>query len=146
MSVYDERITELVDLAKSEGVDSESAQRIFAEMCYNAHQYWWVNVVSVRNLADICNLTVYRTRKAIYQLRNLGLVRRTTCGCPAVVYESESGLDMWCEARPPLNGFGLTAKGYDSATCRRAEEFILNDYVNRHEVDTGRSVDEWNFE
>lgn len=146
MSVYDERIAELVVLAESDGIASEPAQRIFAEMCYNAHQYWWVNVVSTQNLAEFCGLTKYRARKAIRQLRDLGFVWRTTYGCPAVVYESESGLDTWCDARPPLNGFGLTAKGYNSATSRRAEELILNDYVNRHEVDTGPPVDEWNFE
>ena len=66
--------------------------------------------------------------KVIKALRDLGFVERTTCGFPAYEVYTESGLTDFDEARPPVNGFGLTKKGFESATYKKANELNEAEY------------------
>lgn len=70
-------------------------------------------VISCKSIAECNKWTLYRARKAVRELVADGLVERASCGCPAVESCGEyRELDF--EAAPPLNGFALTKKGFES--------------------------------
>ena len=127
--MFEERMSILTAIAADQdGIESPEAQRVFAYICSSDTWYESVNVFSTKLIASVCGFSEYKTRKMIAVLRQLGLVERTTCGCPAIESNTESGYEMWCEARPPLNGFGLSKKGYDSATYKKADEIQDEEY------------------
>lgn len=104
-------------------------QAVFAYLCSAATDYHdAANVNSVKIISHFTGLTKYRVRKVIKALRDLGLVERTTCGFPAYETYTENGLTDWDEAHPPVNGFGLTKKGFDSATYKKADELNEAEY------------------
>ena len=127
--MFEERMAILTKIAKEQdGLETEEAQNVFSYMCSSETWYESVNVLPVRLIAAVCGYSKYMVRKQINLLRKLGLVERTTCGCPAIESNTESGYDMWCEASPPLNGFGLTKKGYESFTYKKADEIQDEEY------------------
>ena len=94
---------------------------VFCYLCIMATDWHEAaNVNSIRLIAQALGFTKYRVRKCICTLREMGLVERTSCGCPAVESNTESGYELWYEARPPVNGFGLTEEGYNSKTYQEA--------------------------
>ena len=115
-----ERLKQLATCAAAkDAVSDPDSQWVFALICFHAVDWQLgANVNSVPFIARYFEWTRYRVRKAIKYLRELGLVERTTCGISAIVYESESGMDMWDYSHPPVNGFGLSQKGYESATYK----------------------------
>ena len=126
---YEEKIAALTEIAKEDGVDSEQGRKIFAKLCFYATDFHEAsNVTPTRILVQALGYTKYRISKELSILKKLGLVERTTCGFPAYEIYTENGLTDWDEAHPPLNGFGLTKKGFESATYKKANELIELEY------------------
>lgn len=126
---YEERIEVLKDTAmRNDILIFPEIQAVFACLCSAATDYHdAANVNSVRLISEFTGLTKYRVRKVINCLRDLGLVERTTCGFPAYEWSSENGKDF-TESHPPVNGFGLTKKGFESATYKKADELQEAEY------------------
>lgn len=126
---YEEKIVALVETAKEDGVESKEGRMIFAKLCNFATDWHEAsNVTPTRILVQALGYTKYRISKELSILKKLGLVERTTCGFPAYEIYTESGLTDWDEAHPPLNGFGLTDKGFESATYKKANKLIDDEY------------------
>lgn len=125
---YEEKTAALTETAKEDGVDSEEGRRIFAKLCFYATDFHEAsNVTPTRILVKNLGYTKYRISKELSILKKLGLVERTTCGFPAYEWSTESGTD-YEEPHPPVNGFGLTGKGFESATYKKAIKFIDEEY------------------
>lgn len=127
---YEERIEVLKETAMRKDIlIFPEIRAVFAYLCDAATDYHdAANVQPVRIISEFTGLTKYRVRQAIKALRNLELVERTTCGFPAYEVYTENGLTDWDEAHPPVNGFGLTKKGFESATYKKAEELNEAEY------------------
>jgi hypothetical protein len=127
---YEERIEILKETAMRKDIlIFPEIRAVFAYLCSAATGYHdAANVHPVRIISEFTGLTKYRVRQAIKALRNLELVERTTCGFPAYEVYTENGLIDFDEAHPPVNGFGLTKKGFESATYKKADELIEAEY------------------
>lgn len=87
-------------------------------------------VVSTKNIAKMHLWSVYRTRKAIKGLVEMGLIERASCGNPAVISYGECP-ELVYDAAPPTNGYAITKKGFESEEwksiydmwCRSIEEW-----------------------
>lgn len=126
---YEERIEVLKETAMRKDIlIFPEIRAVFAYLCSAATDYHdAANVNSVKIISHFTGLTKYRVRQAIKALRNLELVERTTCGFPAYEWSTESGTD-YEEPHPPVNGFGLTKKGFESATYKKADELNEAEY------------------
>ena len=72
-------------------------------------------VVPISNIASLLKWTKYRVRKALKELRELELIEYTSQGCPAIVsYGAESYPELIDDACPPINGYALTKKAFES--------------------------------
>lgn len=72
-------------------------------------------VVPISNIASLLKWSKYRIRKALKELRELELIEYTSQGCPAILsYGAESYPELLDEARPPINGYALTHKAFES--------------------------------
>lgn len=133
---YEERIAVLEEVAMREDVIIfPEIRKVFAYLCNAATDYHdAANVNPVRLIAEFTKLTKYRVRKVIKVLREMGLVERTTCGFPAWECHTEDGLVDWDESHPPVNGFGLTKKGFESATYKKAEYLMNEEYREMAEM------------
>lgn len=133
---YEERIADLEEVAMREDIIIfPEIGKVFAYLCDAATDYHdAANVHPVRIIAEFTKLTKYRVRKVIKVLRELGLVERTTCGFPAWEYHTEDGLADCDESHPPVNGFGLTEKGFESATYKKAEYLMNEEYRKMAEM------------
>lgn len=133
---YEERIAALEEVAMREDIIIfPEIRKVFAYLCDAATDYHdAANVHPVRIIAEFTKLTKYRVRKVIKVLRELGLVERTTCGFPAWEYHTEDVLADWDESHPPVNGFGLTEKGFESATYKKAEYLMDEEYRKMAEM------------
>ena len=127
---YEERIEVLKETAMRKDIlIFPEIRAVFAYLCEAATDYHdAANVQPVRKIAEFTGLTKYRVRKVIKCLRDLGLVEKTTCGFPAYEIYTENGLTDWDESHPPVNGFGLTEKGFESATYKKADELNEAEY------------------
>jgi hypothetical protein len=126
---YEEKIAALTETAKEDGVDRDEGRRIFATLCFYATDYQdAANVTPTRILMQALGYTKYRISKELSILKKLGLVERTTCGFPAYEIYTENGLTDFDESHPPINGFGLTTKGFESATYKKAIKFLDEEY------------------
>lgn len=113
---YEERLNALQLEAMHDLLIFPHIQRVFAYLCDAATDYHdAANVQPVKMIAQFTGLSKYYVRIAIKALVRLGLVERTTCGFP------------W---RPPVNGFGLTEKGYETKTYKKASE-MMDEYYRR---------------
>lgn len=119
---FEERLNALQLEAMHDLLIFPHIQRVFAYLCYSATDcYEAANVHSVKTIAQFTGLSKYYVRFAIKSLVRLGLVERTTCGFPWRSYETACGTE-WDEPHPPVNGFGLTEKGYETKTYKKASE------------------------
>ena len=76
-------------------------------------------VVPISNIVSLLKWTKYRVRKALKELRELELIEYTSQGCPAIVsYGVESYPELVDDARPPINGYALTLKAFESDLWR----------------------------
>ena len=72
-------------------------------------------VVPISNIISLLKWTKYRSRKALKELRELELIEYTSQGCPAIVsYGAESYPELIDDAHPPINGYTLTKKAFES--------------------------------
>jgi hypothetical protein len=133
---YEERIAVLEEVAMQEDtIKFSEIKKVFVYLCDAATDYHEAaNVQPVRIIAERTGLTKYRVRKIINYLRDLGLVERTTCGFPSWETYTENGLVDWDEAHPPANGFGLTKKGFESATYKKADYLLNEEYRKMAEM------------
>lgn len=88
-------------------------------------------VVPIGNLTELAGgMTRYRARKALKSLIADGLIEYKSQGCPAIVSYGEYP-ELVDDAHPPINGYALTEKGYESepyksayaAWCKSMEEW-----------------------
>ena len=130
MLEYKDRMNVLANTAMHKDlIVAVESQRIFAVLCNCATDYHEASNVSpvrlirefIRNAFD-AEYSDYMIRKHIAVLREIGLVERTTCGFPAWETSTESGTDGDV-SHPPINGFGLTKKGFESHTYKQADKF-----------------------
>lgn len=76
-------------------------------------------VVPISNIVSLLKWTKYRVRKALKELRELELIEYTSQGCPAIVScGAESYPELIDDARPPINGYALTKKAFESELWR----------------------------
>ena len=77
-------------------------------------------VVSISNIVALLgNVTKYAARQALKRLREDGLVEYTSQGCPAVVSYGEIQ-ELIADAAPPINGYCLTKKGFETPEWKQA--------------------------
>lgn len=75
-------------------------------------------VVSISNLLTLIDgLTKYRARIALRELITEGMIKYTSQGCPAIESCGEYR-ELVCDARPPINGYCLTKKAFNSEPWR----------------------------
>lgn len=76
-------------------------------------------VLSISNIMSLTGLTKYGARKAIKELIKDGMVYYTSQGCPAIESCGEYR-ELVYEARPPINGYALTAYAFGSRAWHEA--------------------------
>ncbi len=117
--------------------DSEARNRIFSTLIsceistYTAMYAPDRAVVPISNLLSLVDgLTKYRARKALRQLIQDGVICYTSQGCPAIVSYGEYQ-ELVAEAAPPINGYCLTKKGFETTEWKQAYK------------DWEKSMEEW---
>lgn len=127
--LYVERIEILKETAmRKDNLVFSEMQAVFAYLCSAATDYHVAaNVNSIKIISHYTGLTNYMVRKVVKYLCDFGLVEKTTCGFPGYEWNTENGID-YEEPHPPINGFGLTKDGFESATYKKAEELIESEY------------------
>lgn len=95
-------------------------------------------VVTIGNIVEsIEGLTKYKARKALKQLIVDGIICYTSQGCPAVVSHGEYK-ELIAEAAPPINGYALTEKGFNTNEWRQAYaqwEKSMEEWANGYEAE-----------
>lgn len=77
-------------------------------------------VVSISNLLYLLgNVTKYSARQALKRLIADGLIEYTSQGCPAVMSYGEVP-ELVEDAAPPINGYALTKKGFETPEWKNA--------------------------
>ena len=77
-------------------------------------------VVSISNIVALLgDVTKYAARQALKRLREDGLVEYTSQGCPAVISYGEVP-ELIEDAAPPINGYCLTKKGFETPEWKQA--------------------------
>jgi len=72
-------------------------------------------VVPISDIVSLLRWTKYRVRKALEELKRLELIEYTSQGRPAIVsYGAESYPELIDDAHPPINGYALTKKAFES--------------------------------
>ena len=92
-------------------------------------------VVPISNIVSLLKWTKYRVRKALKELRELELIEYTSQGCPAIIsYGAESYLELIDDAHPPINGYALTKKAFESELwqeCCSEWEKSMEEWANK---------------
>ena len=92
-------------------------------------------VVTSTQLAEWIGVSKYKIRKVIQTLVEDGLIKYKSQGCPAVESFGEYR-ELVCDSRPPINGYCLTEKGYQTETYKKADkefEESLREWANAKE-------------
>lgn len=76
-------------------------------------------VITTNNLVKLTGYTRYAVKKALKALIEDGIVEYTSQGCPAIVSYGEVA-ELVCEARPPINGYTMTKKGFETQEWKKA--------------------------
>ena len=77
-------------------------------------------VVSISNIVALLgDVTKYGARQALKRLMEDGLVEYTSQGCPAVISYGEVP-ELIADAAPPINGYCLTKKGFETPEWKQA--------------------------
>lgn len=90
--------------------------------CYEAPDAPCDAVVSMSNLRSLKpEMTKWDIKRAVNELRQAELIELKWQARPAVMSSGyESMPELLCEALPPLKGYGLAKKGFESKNYRRA--------------------------
>ena len=95
-------------------------------------------VVTISNIIYLINgLTKYRAKRALKELISDGVIYYTSQGCPAIVSYGEY-TELIDDAHPPINGYALTKKGFETETWKKAyKEWTksMEEWANAGEVD-----------
>lgn len=99
-------------------------------------------VVPISNIVSLLKWTKYRVRKALKELRELELIEYTSQGCPAIVsYGAESYPELIDDAHPPINGYALTKKAFESKLWKELYakwEKSMEEWANKPLEESGR--------
>lgn len=98
-------------------------------------------VVTISNLCKLTGYTRYKARKALKGLIAEGLVEYTSQGCPAIESRGEYR-ELVVEAGPPINGYALIEKGFQSNEYKQAYEDwckSMEEWANGQEDDIKRN-------
>ena len=118
------------DEAKKKILSQIISAEIVSYMCTYAPDKAVMTISNIIALVD--GLTKYRARKALNSLIEDGLIEYTSQGCPAVVSFGEVP-ELVEDARPPINGYALTKKGFQSNEFKQAYkewERSLAEWIN----------------
>lgn len=78
-------------------------------------------VVSISNIVALLgDVTKYGARQALKRLIADGLVEYTSQGRPAVISYNGEVHELIADAAPPINGYCLTKKGFETPEWRQA--------------------------
>ena len=100
-------------------------EKVLRAICALSNNTYGIEVVKTKYIMDCTKLSKYKVIQTIHLLREDGLVKRASMGCPAQVSVGEYN-ELICEAAPPVNGWALTKKGYASAEYKTAETEYIN--------------------
>lgn len=139
--------SELANIAyKQDKLSTKETAMVFAFLCYQfclCYEELDNQVISTKWITEDLNMTKYRVRKCTNELKQLGLIKRTSVGCPGGEIYTEVGMvDCW-DPHPPLNGFGLTEKATTTNTFKEASEYTRKAFQNWCEA--LREDTEWGF-
>lgn len=91
-------------------------------------------VVTISNIVALLgDVTKYGARKALKRLMEDGLVEYTSQGCPAVISYGEVP-ELIADAAPPINGYCLTKKGFETPEWKQAYkkwDKAMEEWANR---------------
>lgn len=92
-------------------------------------------VVSISNIVALLgDVTKYGARQALKRLREDGLIEYTSQGCPAVTSYNGEVYELIEDAAPPINGYRLTKKGFETPEWKQAYkkwEKSMEEWANR---------------
>lgn len=95
-------------------------------------------------LSLLPDVTKYGARKALKALINDGLVCYTSQGCHAVVSYGEVP-ELVADAAPPINGYALTEKGFETPEWKQAKrdwEKSMEEWVKKNTYTDKEAQDE----
>ena len=105
-------------------------EKVLRAICALSNNIYGIGVVKTKDIMACTKLSKYKVIQNIHLLREDGLVKRASMGCPAQVSCGEYN-ELICEAAPPVNGWELTKKGYESAEYKAAEAEFMNGLAER---------------
>ena len=103
----------------------DDKEKVVRAICAVSNNTYGIEVVKTKDIMDRTKLSKYKVIQNIHLLREDGLVKRASMGCPAQVSRGEYE-ELICDAAPPVNGWALTKKGYASAEYKVAKAEYLN--------------------
>ena len=106
-------------------VAKNDKENVLCAICALSNNIYGIEVVETKDIMARTKLSKYKVIQNIHLLREDGLVKRASMGCPAQVSRGEYE-ELICDAAPPVNGWALTKKGYASAEYKAAEAEYLN--------------------
>lgn len=115
-------------------------ENVLRAICALSNNIYGIEVVKTKDIMARTKLSKYKVIQNIHLLREDGLVKRASMGCPAQVSRGEYE-ELICDAAPPVNGWALTKKGYASAEYKVAEAEYLNGLA---EWANGQQGEVWN--
>lgn len=128
---------------KRESANSADKNAVFKALCDYTQNWYGIDIITSAELEMRTGLSRYKIIQALHLLREDGLVSRGSRGCPAQ-YSYGEITEMICDAAPPVNGWKLTKKGYDTDVYKAAKkEFLkgLEEWANSRD-DEEEKIDE----
>ena len=97
-------------------------------------------VVSISNIVALLgDVTKYGARQALKRLMADGLVEYTSQGRPTVISYNGEVHELIADAAPPINGYCLTKKGFETPEWEQAykkwEKSVEEEFANRWRVE-----------
>lgn len=100
-------------------MDEKYIDSVLKALCELSWNYYGIDVFPARTIAGRIESSYRKVLNALHVLRDRGLVKRSSMGCPAVESCGEYH-ELECEAAPPINGWSLTEKGNDTKIAELA--------------------------
>ncbi|MCM1328398.1 MAG: hypothetical protein NC253_03070 [Ruminococcus sp.] len=99
-------------------------EKVFRVICKFSHNFYGISVFPAKLISERVGMSKYKTIKILHDLRNNGLVKRASQGCPAQFSHGEVE-ELICEDAPPINGWALTPKARKTIGYMDAEKEYL---------------------
>ena len=116
-------------------------EKVLRAICALSNNTYGIGVIRTNGIMACTKLSKYKVIKNIHLLREDGLVKRASMGCPAQVSRGEYE-ELICDAAPPVNGWALTKKGYASAEYKAAKAEYLNGLAEWANGKQGESMEQ----